>query len=63
MTKYMFNVIVLYTAYILGGIFGLHHFCRGKIFLGFLYLGTLGLLGLGLLFDLFAIPFYARNFT
>jgi len=61
MTKYMFSLIVLYTVYFIGGVFGLHHFLRGKILLGFFYLGTMGFCGIGLLFDLFAIPFYAKT--
>tara|TARA_R100000152_G_C6635117_1_gene81488 strand:+ start:81 stop:269 length:189 start_codon:yes stop_codon:yes gene_type:complete len=61
MKTYLFNLVVLYTAFFIAGALGLHHFCRGKFILGFIYMGTLGLLGLGLLFDFFAIPFYAKD--
>ena len=57
----MFHLVVLYTAFFLGGMLGFHHFIRGKTCLGFIYLGTMGICGLGLLFDMFAIPFYARD--
>lgn len=39
------------------GAFGGHKFYEGKIFLGILYLFTLGLFGIGLLFDFFIILF------
>ena len=59
--NYFLNLIALYTAFFIGGMFGLHHFLRRKTTLGFVYIGTLGLLGFGLIFDFFAIPFYARD--
>jgi hypothetical protein len=39
------------------GPFGAHKFYEGKIFMGIIYLFTLGLFGIGLLFDFFAILF------
>lgn len=39
------------------GPFGAHKFYEGKIFMGILYLFTLGFFGIGLFFDFFAILF------
>lgn len=39
------------------GPFGAHKFYEGKIFMGILYLFTLGFFGIGLLFDFFALLF------
>lgn len=43
------------------GAFGAHNFYLGRKGLGVLYLLTLGLLGFGLLFDLFALPSRVRR--
>ena len=37
------------------GVFGVHRFYQGKILTGLLYLVTLGLCGLGVLYDLFTL--------
>jgi TM2 domain-containing membrane protein YozV len=61
------NSLKVSTAYILlivGSLFwlhGLHHFYRGRLLIGFLYLFTLGFLGIGSLLDLFAIPTYVKD--
>lgn len=39
------------------GPFGAHKFYEGKIFMGILYLFTLGFFGIGVLFDFFALLF------
>lgn len=48
-----YNVAWLLLA--LGGVLGLHRFYMGKWFTGLIYLGSLGLLGVGLLFDLWTL--------
>jgi TM2 domain-containing membrane protein YozV len=53
------------TAYLLWlfsfiGICGLQHFYLGKPLRGLLWLFTLGLLGVGVLYDLFALPSQTR---
>ena len=40
---------------VLLGIFGAHRFYQGKILSGFLYLFTLGVFGLGIIYDLFTL--------
>ncbi|GAB5413319.1 MAG: TM2 domain-containing protein [Congregibacter sp.] len=37
------------------GVFGIHRFYMGKIFTGILYLLTLGMFGLGVLYDFFTL--------
>jgi len=37
------------------GIFGIHRFYMGKVFTGLLYLFTVGLFGLGILYDFFTL--------
>ena len=43
------------------GAFGVHRFYLGRTFSGILYLCTAGLCGIGIIFDLFAIPAMAAN--
>ena len=40
---------------VLLGIFGAHRFYQGKILSGFLYLFTVGVFGLGIIYDLFTL--------
>jgi hypothetical protein len=44
------------------GPFGAHKFYEGKIFMGLIYLFTLGLFGIGLIFDFFAIIFKPQEY-
>lgn len=50
------TLFVAYVLCLLGGVFGLHRFYYNSKKLGYLYLFTLGLLGLGWLYDLFTLP-------
>lgn len=43
------------------GMFGAHRFYLGKTFSGILYIATGAFCGLGLVYDLFAIPFLSRK--
>ena len=43
------------------GVCGVQHFYMGKIGRGFLWLITFGLLGIGLLIDLFTLPQQIKN--
>ena len=42
--------------FFLGGL-GVHKFYLGNTFMGFLYMFTAGLCGIGLIYDLFTLPF------
>ena len=42
--------------FFLGG-FGVHKFYLGNHFMGFLYMFTFGLCGLGFIYDIFTLPF------
>jgi restriction system protein len=39
------------------GVFGIHKFYEGRMLLGLVYLFTMGLFGIGVLFDLFILFF------
>lgn len=54
------SVLMGYALWILGFL-GAHRFYYGKRFSGTLYMCTLGLLGVGWLFDLFWMPMLARS--
>ncbi len=54
----------LFIGYILllcFGLFGFHRFYLGKWLSGFIYLGTFGLLGIGVLLDIFILPSMVRE--
>jgi RND superfamily putative drug exporter len=54
------SLLVAYTWWLLLGLFGAHHFYLGRKGWGWTYLGTVGLLALGWLTDLFLLPRYIR---
>ncbi len=43
------------------GFWGAHKFYLGNTFMGFLYMFTGGLLGIGLLYDFFTLPFQVSS--
>lgn len=51
--KYDYNLTWILLVVL--GVFGIHRFYQGKILTGVLYLVTLGLCGLGVLYDLFTL--------
>ena len=55
------ELVVAYLLWFVLGIFGAHHFYLGKVGRGFLWLFTLGLLGVGLVIDLFTLPAQVRQ--
>lgn len=50
------SVILTYLLWFLWGLLGVHKFYLGRPVMGFVYLLTAGILGLGWLLDLFTIP-------
>lgn len=46
--------------FFLGGL-GVHKFYLGNTFMGFLYMFTAGLCGIGLIYDFFTLPFQVSN--
>ena len=59
--SYGARVFWSYLMLIFFGVFGVHRFYLGRTFSGILYAFTGGLCGIGLIFDLFAIPAMAAN--
>lgn len=55
-----YSVGIAYILLILLGAIGAHRFYIGKVGTGLLYLFTLGLLGVGLIFDLFTLGSQVR---
>ncbi len=55
------NLGVAYLLWFFLGILGIHHFYLGKVGRGLLWLLTGGLLGIGLLVDLFTLPSQVRQ--
>lgn len=55
------NLGVAYLLWFFFGILGVHHFYLGKVGRGLLWLLTGGLLGIGLLVDLFTLPSQVRQ--
>ena len=54
------DVGVAYLFWFFFGVFGVHHFYLGKTVRGVVWLLTGGLLGIGLLVDLFTLPSQVR---
>lgn len=52
---------ITYILWLFFGILGVHQFYLGKNGRGLLYLFTLGVLGIGVLVDLFTIPSQVRR--
>jgi len=50
--------LISYLCLIFWGTLGIHRFYLEKWWTGIIYLGTGGICGLGVLFDIFALPFY-----
>lgn len=55
------SFLISYVLLICFGWFGVHRFYLGKWFSGLIYLGTFGLLGLGVLLDLFTLPYLIKE--
>lgn len=55
------DVGIAYVLWLLLGVFGGHQFYLGKTGRGVLYLLTLGVLGIGVLIDLFTLPSQTRQ--
>ena len=59
--SYCSRIVLGYVLLFLAGPFGLHRFYLGRMRTGWVWLFTGGLLGLGVVFDFFAIPFMASR--
>ena len=57
------DVGVTYLLWLLLGVLGAHKFYLGKPGWGVVYLLTLGIVGIGLLVDLFTIPAQVRRYN
>jgi hypothetical protein len=55
------SLLVAYILLILFSILGIHHFYLGKIGRGLLWLFTAGLLGVGVIIDIFTLPAQTRT--
>jgi hypothetical protein len=55
------SLLVAYILLILFSILGIHHFYLGKIGRGLLWLFTGGLLGVGVIIDIFTLPAQTRT--
>tara|TARA_Y100001972_G_C7411664_1_gene213310 strand:- start:2 stop:196 length:195 start_codon:yes stop_codon:yes gene_type:complete len=55
--------LIAYGCLLFWGALGFHRFYLEKYCTGILYLGTGGLCGIGVLFDVFALPFYITSFN
>lgn len=55
------DVAVSYILWFFLGVLGVHHFYLGKVGRGVLWLLTGGLLGIGLIVDLFTLPSQVRQ--
>ncbi|HPE36622.1 MAG TPA: TM2 domain-containing protein [Spirochaetales bacterium] len=56
-----YNVFVAYLLFFVGGVLGIHRFYLRKIPTGILWACSLGLGGLGLLYDFFTLPDQVRK--
>lgn len=57
------DVGITYLLWLLLGVIGAHKFYLGRPGMGVLYLLTLGIVGIGLLVDLFTIPAQVRRYN
>lgn len=55
------SLLISYLLLFCFGWFGIHRFYLGKWLSGFIYLGTFGLLGIGVLLDIFILPSMVRE--
>jgi len=54
------DLALSYILWFFVGVLGIHHFYLGKVGRGLLWLFTFGLLGIGMLVDLFTLPSQVR---
>ena len=54
------SLLVAYLLWLLLGVLGIHQFYLGKTGRGLLYLLTAGILGIGVIVDLFTLPAQTR---
>lgn len=55
------STLVAYILFVFLGAFGVHRFYLGRPWTGFLFFLTSAFVGLGLVWDLFAIPSYVQE--
>ncbi|GIG53363.1 TM2 domain-containing protein [Demequina activiva] len=54
------SLLLAYVLWLFLGVLGIHQFYLGKTGRGLLYLFTLGILGIGVIIDLFTLPAQTR---
>ena len=54
------SIIIAYVLWLVGGLFGLHHFYLRRYFQGIVWSLTLGGFGIGWIYDFFQIPGFVK---